>query len=44
MSKRSKNQCEEVRAAIAFYLDDELSGSDLAAFESHLKRARRAAR
>ncbi|HKS40124.1 MAG TPA: zf-HC2 domain-containing protein [Blastocatellia bacterium] len=37
MSKRSKNQCEEVRAAIAFYLDDELSGSDLVAFESHLK-------
>ena len=37
MSKRSKNQCEEVRAAIAFYLDDELSGSDLAAFESHLE-------
>lgn len=37
MSKRSKNQCEEVRAAIAFYLDDELSGSDLVAFESHLE-------
>ena len=36
MSKRSKNQCEEVRAAVAFYLDDELSGSDLADFESHL--------
>lgn len=37
MSKRSKNQCEEVRAAVAFYLDDELSGSDLADFESHLQ-------
>jgi anti-sigma factor RsiW len=36
MSKRSKNQCEEVRLRTALYLDDELSGSDLAAFESHL--------
>lgn len=36
MSIRSKNQCEEVRLRTALYLDDELSGSDLAAFESHL--------
>ena len=37
MSKRSKNQCEDIRLRVAFYLDDELSGSDLAAFESHLE-------
>ncbi|HKP85889.1 MAG TPA: zf-HC2 domain-containing protein [Blastocatellia bacterium] len=37
MNKRSKNQCEDVRSRAAFYLDDELSGSDLAAFEAHLE-------
>jgi anti-sigma factor RsiW len=37
MSRRSRNQCEEVRLRTALYLDDELSGSDLAAFESHLQ-------
>jgi anti-sigma factor RsiW len=37
MSRRSKNQCEDIRLRSAFYLDDELSGSDLAAFESHIQ-------
>jgi anti-sigma factor RsiW len=37
MSRRSKNQCEDIRLRMAFYLDDELSGSDLAAFETHLR-------
>jgi anti-sigma factor (TIGR02949 family) len=37
MSRRSKNQCEDIRSRVAFYLDDELSGSDLAAFESHIQ-------
>jgi anti-sigma factor RsiW len=30
------NRCEEIRSRIVFYLDDELSGGDRAAFETHL--------
>jgi anti-sigma factor RsiW len=30
-------QCEDARAQIAFYLDDELNGDELRSFESHLK-------
>lgn len=29
-------QCEETRAQIAFYLDDEIKGDELAEFEAHL--------
>lgn len=31
-------QCDECRAQIVFYLDDELSGNDRSAFESHVER------
>lgn len=37
MKSRSNNQCEDTRLRVAFYLDDELSGSDLQDFEAHLK-------
>src|SRR5215813_11795560 len=30
-------QCEDIRERIAFYLDDELRGDDLAAFEAHVQ-------
>ncbi|HET9533532.1 MAG TPA: zf-HC2 domain-containing protein [Blastocatellia bacterium] len=34
------NYCDDIRSRIAFYLDDELSGSDLARFEAHLAECR----
>lgn len=31
------NQCDEIRAQMSFYLDDELQGSERAALETHLR-------
>jgi anti-sigma factor RsiW len=31
-------QCEDIRERMAFYLDDELRGDDLAAFEAHVQK------
>lgn len=34
------NNCDEIRSRIAFYLDDELRGSDQARFEAHLNECK----